>query len=115
MRDWFASIKSVKNNPLIALKMVVLVQRRLIVATSFVTHKEIEEEPKETNNNQRKSKGSAVERKTLANRVDHVGMKLFVAQKFVPKEGVSHKKRIAFQDTIVPELKKVLTKREMID
>ena len=114
MRDWFASIKSVKNNLLIALKMVVLVQRRLIVATSFVTHKEIEE-PKETNNNQRKSKGSAVERKTLANRVDHVGMKLFVAQKLVSKGGVSHKNRSAFQDTMVPELKKVLTKREMID
>ena len=115
MKDWFASIKSVKNNPLIALKMVVLVQRRLIVATSFVTHKETEEEPKETSNNQRQLKVSAMENKTLANRVAHVGMKLFVAQKFVPKGGVSHKKRTAFQDTMVPELKKVLTKREMID
>ena len=114
MRDWFALIKSVKNNPLIALKMVVLVQRRLIVATSFVTRKEIEE-PKETNNKQRKLKGSAVENKTLANRVAHVGMKLFVVQKFAPKGSVSHKKRTAFQDTMVPEIKMVLTKREMID
>ena len=88
MRDWFVSIKNVKNKTQIVPKMAIHVQRKEIVATGFAINKEKRQEA------QRGYVG--VNQLQHVKIVEDVGMKQCAVQRHVSKENVSQWKMIVF-------------------